>query len=260
MASTEREFEGRDLAEALKMASEALGIPEPDLDYKMLEQGRRGLFGLGAKPVRIRVMPPVRGVAEAGPTPETRAKKNPVKGAARKNNRRNRKNRNSRPRPAPPQAGAARRPRPESGPDVEATVSRMVELMGLELDVSARAVDGGVAVDLGGADRKLLLHKDGELISAMQFLLNRMARRAWPGTGRIHLSCDGNREQRDEDLVELTREAARNVVDSGRAQRLQPMNAYERRLVHITVREFPELDSRSEGNGFLKRVRIFKRG
>jgi spoIIIJ-associated protein len=114
-------------------------------------------------------------------------------------------------------------------------------------------------VDLDGADRKLLLRKDGELISALQFLLNRMARRAWPGSGRISLSCDGNRKQRDEELIEKAREMARQVADIGKTRRMQPMNAYERRLVHITVREFPELDSRSEGSGFLKRVRIFRR-
>ena len=104
----------------------------------------------------------------------------------------------------------------------------MVELMGLELNVSARDVDAGVAVELGGSDRKLLLHKDGELISALQFLLNRMARRAWPEAGRIHLSCDGDRKRRDEDLVEQAREAAQQVVRTGKTTRLQPMNAYER--------------------------------
>ena len=55
----EREFEGKDLEEALHAAAEALGIDEPELDYKILEQGRRGLFGVGAKSVRIRVMPPL---------------------------------------------------------------------------------------------------------------------------------------------------------------------------------------------------------
>jgi len=250
MDRTDREFEGRDLGEALREASEALGIAEPELDYKILEQGRRGLFGLGARPMRIRVMPPVGADAEGGPVPKR------PKGPGRPKGSRVQKRPS---RPAGPPPGPAGPPAAESGPDVQATVARMVELMGLELSVSARSVDGGVAVELGGADRKLLMRKDGELISALQFLLNRMARRAWPGAGRIHLACDGNRERRDDDLVELTREAARQVAKTGKTKRLHPMNAYERRIVHITVREFPELDSRSEGDGFLKRVRVFSR-
>ena len=58
-----REFEGKDLEEALQAASTSLGIAEPELDYEIVEQGRRGLFGLGARSVRIRVMPPVEPLA-----------------------------------------------------------------------------------------------------------------------------------------------------------------------------------------------------
>ena len=84
-----------------------------------------------------------------------------------------------------------------------------------------------------------------------------MARRAWPEAGRIHLACDGHHKERDDDLVDLTREVAQQVTSTGRTKRLHPMNAYERRLVHLTVREFEQLGSRSEGSGHLKRVKIY---
>jgi spoIIIJ-associated protein len=85
-----------------------------------------------------------------------------------------------------------------------------------------------------------------------------MARRAWPEAGRIHLACDGHRKERDDDLVELTREVAQQVKRTGKTKRLHPMNAYERRLVHLTVREFDQLGSRSEGSGHLKRVKVYR--
>jgi spoIIIJ-associated protein len=85
-----------------------------------------------------------------------------------------------------------------------------------------------------------------------------MPSRRWPEAGRIHVYCNGHRESRDEDLVAIAREAAKEVAQSGRALRLRPMNSYERRLVHMTVREIKGLSSRSEGDGALKRVRIFK--
>jgi spoIIIJ-associated protein len=271
----------------------------------MLEQGRRGLFGIGAKAVRIRVMPPVEGMPDndelmpaahgrAGDQqaparegrPGRRGGRNRGGGNERKkregkrrkgrdgekqqreaerqgrggeNKRRGRRRRgNERKR------RAAERPKLDmevveaQAPEVAATVQKMVELMGLELKAEARAVQTGVTLDLDGEDRELLTRKDGELVTALQFLLNRMARRAWPGAGRIHISCNGNRQQRDEDLVELTREVIQQVENTGKAKRLHPMNAYERRLVHIEVREHGGLGSRSEGNGYLKRVRIFK--
>ena len=106
----------------------------------------------------------------------------------------------------------------------------------------------------------MLTAKNGELLSAMQFVLNRMSRRTWPDAGRIDLGGreSGGSRQRDDDLVELAREAAEQVSRTGKTRKLQPMNAYERRLVHLTVREFPGLSSNSDGDGSLKRVRISK--
>lgn len=303
-----RVFEGKDLDEALKSASETLNIAEPDLDYEILEQGRRGLFGLGAKNVRIRVMPPVAGMPDvndelmpsARPRPKSegrgqRPPRGPAKDGERRGGRRGDKRKrggerkkregdgNKRDGEKPPRGGerkrrggerkrrggerqrrASEKPKLDMevvaarATEVETTVQRMAELMGLELTVKARTVDTGVSLDLDGADRDMLTRRDGELVTALQFLLNRMARRAWPGSGRVHLSCTGDREQRDEDLVELTLEVIQQVENTGEAKRLHPMNAYERRLVHIQVRENGGLGSRSEGTGYLKRVKIFK--
>jgi spoIIIJ-associated protein len=135
----------------------------------------------------------------------------------------------------------------------------MLDLSGIELSAEALGSSQGVILRLEGADRGMLIEKDAELMPALQFLLNRMARRAWPEVGRIQLTCEGEqREERDEELVELTREVAQQVDSTGKTKRLHPMNAYERRLVHLTVREYDELGSRSEGSGHLKRVKIYK--
>lgn len=240
-----QEFEGKDLEEALNLAALELGMAEPDLDYEIVEQGRPGLFGLGTKNVRIRIIPPVERVpeqVEVRRTAKARKKKKPAAAA------------NPSPRPAPESPPA---PGPEAE-SVRATVQRMLELMGLEVQARVRATEDGLGLQLDGPDRKLLSRKDSELLSALQFLLNRMARRAWPEVGRIHLHSDGRREQRDEELIAATRAAARRVARTGRPKRMRQMNAYERRLVHMTVREIEGMGSRSEGDGYLKRVTIFK--
>jgi len=249
--SRQQEFEGKDLEEALRAASESLGTPEPDLDYQILEQGRRGLLGLGARNVRILVMPPVSSSDEDAGESHQERKRPP-----RKSRRRGRRQSHRQaPRPGTSKPGTPLTPEAE---DVQATVQKMLDLMGLELKVRAESADAGLSLHLDGPDRKMLIQKDGELISALQFLLNRMAHRAWPDAGRIHLSSNGQRRQRDEELVELVREVAQQVSGTGQAKQLHPMNAYERRLVHIAVREFTELGSRSEGNGSTKRVKIYK--
>ena len=141
---------------------------------------------------------------------------------------------------------------------VEKTTQQIIELIGLDLTVDASAVDDGVNLQIKGRDRKLLTSKNAELLSALHFLLNRMSRRSWPGAGRIHLGSNGKTRGRDDELIALAKEVAQQVSTSGKTRKLHPMNAYERRLIHLTVREFSGLTSSSDGDGAMKQVRISK--
>ena len=224
----EREFEGKDLEDALQAASRALGVPRDSLEFRIVEEGRRGLFGLGVKLVRILVEAPETGKQE--------------------------------PEEAPPPAAPARATEPSVVRSVEDTVRRMVQLMGFDLDVSAEGAGDAVRVVLDGEDRRTLLQSEGEVLGALQFLLNRMARRAWPEIGHVMVECEGFRDRREENLVKMAREVARQVVRTGHPKKLHSMNPYERRLVHLTVREFPELRSHSVGEGFLKQITVAPAG
>jgi spoIIIJ-associated protein len=308
-----REFEGKDLQAVLEEASASTGIAEPDLDYEIVEQGRKGLFGVGAKSIRIRVIPPMppihdelldggrderpkpagagarrrgrgrgrrddvpadeagretaagEGAAESARQSEEGSAPRPREGGrrSRRGRRRGRGRDRQRPReerrPSKPQEHPPVDASPEDIASVGETLQKMVDLMGLELRAEAGPAEWGVRVELDGEDMGLMVQKDGQLMSSVQFLLNRMARRTWPEAGRIQLSAQGQLERRDDELVELTREVANQVATTGESKRLHEMNAYERRLVHITIREYEDLGSRSEGNGHLKRVRVFKR-
>jgi len=217
------EFDGKDLDDALRAAAGALGVPLERLDYELVEGGRKGVFGLGARPVRIRVR------SDADP---------PAKASA------------------PPPAPAL----PEEPSAATSTLRRMIELMGLSLAAEEVPRDGTIEIVLDGPDRPRLTAKDGELLDALEFVLNRMARRLWPDAPPARLVCRGFTSERDVDLVALAREVASQVARSGQAKRLHAMNPYERRVVHVTVREFAGLTTISEGDGFLKRVRVQKAG
>ncbi len=219
------EFHGRDLETALGAASQALGRPVSELDYEILEGGRKGVFGLGARPVRIRI-----------------ARDDQVAGTSRHEAE-----------PAIPPDAA---PLSDSLPG--AALRDIIAKMGFELRVRETRRDGTIELTLDGPDRKRLTAKDGELLSAMEFVLNRMGRRAWPAESPVHLICLGFRSERDDELVDLVRETAAQVTRSGLPRRLHAMNPYERRVVHMTVRELPGLTTVSEGDGFLKRVRVEK--
>ena len=229
------EFDGRDLDDALRAAAVALGLPVERLDYELVEEGRKGVFGLGARPVRIRVT--------HAAAPSKRPTEPAVAAAA--------------PR-APEPRGAE--PERAGGSGAAETVRRMIDLMGLTLAVEEVHRDGTLEIVVDGADRPRLIAKDGELLDALEFVLNRMARRLWPDMPPLRLVCRGFTSERDLDLVGLVREVAAQVARSGQPKRLHAMNPYERRVVHVTVREFAGLTTVSEGDGFLKRVRVQKTG
>lgn len=223
------EFDGRDLDDALALAAEALGRPASELDYEILEGGRKGVFGLGARLVRIRVAASAA-VAAVAETPRTAAA--PVVHAAKVR------------RPASP-AGRA--------------LHDIFDKMGFDVGIDESRRDGALELTLDGADLPRLTAKDGELLSAVEFVLNRMGRRAWPDEPPVHVVGAGFRSERDDALVHLVREAVEQVARSGTPRRLHAMNPYERRVVHMTVREHPGLTTVSEGDGFMKRVRVEKR-
>jgi spoIIIJ-associated protein len=217
-----REFEGKSLGEALRAAADALGRPAREIDYEVVAEGRRGMFGLGARRVRIWVDLP------EGMDPAVASAQDLVPGAP----------------PAEDVAWA------------DETIRAVLHGIGLEISAHVTVIQGGVRAELAGPDRKLLTARDGELLAALQFLLTRMARQSRPGAGRIVIECRGYRDQRDREVIGRAREAARHVASTGELRALGPMNPYERRLVHVTVQEFPGLATRSVGEGFLKSVEI----
>jgi spoIIIJ-associated protein len=228
------EFDGKDLDDALRAAGRALRLPIERLDYELVEEGRKGVFGLGARPVRIRVKSD--GAPSARPEePETSPAERPA------------------PEPPAAQDGAV-------GSAAAATLRRIIDLMGLSLVLEEVRRDGSLEIVADGPDRRRLTAKDGELLDALEFVLNRMARRQWPEGPPVRLVCRGFTSERDVDLVALVREVASQVARSGQPKRLHAMNPYERRVVHVTVREFAGLTTVSEGDGFLKRVRVQKAG
>lgn len=229
------EFEGKDLEEALAEAARDRGVAQAELHYEIVEQGRRGVLGLGVKNVRIRLIDALD-APEPGREDDIHEEGDPhhvASGAV---------------------VGA------EVAAAVGATAQRMLDLMGLELSASAAPARAGVTLEIDGADRSALLDREGELLAALQLLLNRMARRSWPEARRVLVECDGHAGSlgRDDEIVRLAREVAQQVSRTGRTKKLHPLNSYERRLVHLTVREFSGLTSSSDGQGSRKRVRISK--
>ena len=140
-----------------------------------------------------------------------------------------------------------------------AEVVRLAEriLHGLGLDVQATARDGpeAIQVDLAGNDRDYLLSRKGEGLGALQYLLNRIIYRGRKGR-KIQVDCGGFRKLHEEEIVEIAVRSAEKVKAGGKECVLSPLNSYERRLVHLALAEIGGVETRSLGDGFLKRIAI----
>jgi spoIIIJ-associated protein len=134
-------------------------------------------------------------------------------------------------------------------------------LRGLGLDVQAQARDAGptIEVEVTGPDHEFLLGQQGEALNATQYLLNRIIYRGRRGR-KIHVDAGGFRRQREDEVVEIARRTAEKAKAKGEECLLSPLNPYERRLVHLALGEIEGIETRSVGDGFLKRVAIIPSG
>ncbi len=140
--------------------------------------------------------------------------------------------------------------------EVEALTRQVLEGLGLQVTVTVKDTGETLEVDVDGADRDLLIDHKAEALDALQYLANRIIYRGRTGK-KIHFDSGGYRRGREDEIVQTARRAADAVKDRGREQLLNPLNPYERRLVHIALAEIEGIGTRSIGDGFLKRIAIF---
>jgi len=283
-------FEGKNLDEALTMASEAFGVERVQLTYHVVLE-KRGFLG-GFKRIVVEaevneapVTQPAQAVSASIPGRPARSAGN---GGGRGRGDRGRgrgRGGDSRDRGGRSAGGnRSRGPRrdhdddfqtgdferfageiPEQGPEsdqagvVRAWYAKVIELAGLNLEIRTEENETQIIVRLFGGDARLLTEQHGELLDAIQVLGNKAM------VGRkvekeIELNCEAFKERRAEQLAEKARELADRVRDTGREQLLPAMTPIERRLVHLALQEDADVTTESRGDGFYKRVAIVMRG
>ncbi len=135
-------------------------------------------------------------------------------------------------------------------------IDKLGKLVGVRLESSIERVDKGFEIEVSGTDTGLLRENQGSGLDAVEHLLPRLVR----GLNGYGVPCrvdsEGFRTAREEELIRLARDAAEDVSRDGEERRLEPMNPADRRQVHMALVDDPAVGTESEGEGFLKRVRI----
>ena len=126
----------------------------------------------------------------------------------------------------------------------------------LDLQATAAEFEQGCLLSIDGADNGLLLNQGGELLDALQQILNQAFGRDLPKGQRIVCDADNYRAARDAELKAMAQHAARQVRATSSAFVFGPMDANERRVIHLTLAEEADLHTESIGDGNARRLRV----
>jgi len=253
------EFEGRTEKEAIDVAAAELGLARDEFDVEILESQSGGLFKKGKVKLKIHVHSnaqpaPISEAAEAQaagrPIPKPRPDRKGVVAAAEGVN------------VAPVRAVAAN---PEGADEFEAKilefVKTTVEKMGYSCEVSVLfREEMKLGVRLDSEHASILIGKKGKNLDALQLLVNVYGGRLGREDLRIVIDSENYRIRREEALVKLAYESAEKVRRSRGSLLLEPMNPFERRIIHTTLNDIVDVETKSEGEGLYKQVRVLWKG
>lgn len=138
--------------------------------------------------------------------------------------------------------------------ELKSFLKEIIDQMQLDLDFEIEDKKGFLKVNFRGDDYKLLLYQNGNLLNGIQYLLNRL----FSDTvgKKIYCECENFRKNRERELTNLSHHYAKEVQKKGKPLSLKELNPFERRIVHITINKYSDLESKSIGDSFLKVITI----
>ena len=140
------------------------------------------------------------------------------------------------------------------------TLDTMLGLLGFVCEIKEIPAEHGLILQVYTADKDRLIGRNGALLEDIQFLLNRVLQARDKGASRVQVDIEHWREMKDDSLAHRVRQIAEIVRKTGRSFQLEPMNAYERRIVHNAFKDDREIATWSPpDDARIKRITLRKR-
>jgi len=244
------ETSARTAEEAITLALQRLGKKRDEVEIEVLSEGSRGILGIGAEDARVRVR-----LRPLPPPPPPPAPERPVPGAQPP--------REGRPAPLPEIPGVSA----EASATAKQVVEEMLPLMGVSAGVTVRGAeprgvrtpDDGTptcTVDVTGEDLGMLIGRRGETLSALQFITNMIVSRRTETKVRVVVDVEHYLVRRYDALRGLALRMAERVRQHRQPVTLEPMPPHERRIIHVTLADHPDVTTVSVGEGEDRKVVI----
>lgn len=227
------EFEGKNEKDAIEKAAAELGLERDEFDVEIIETQKKTLFKNGYVKIRVHTVADTT-VKETeddyNSSFSVREPANPI-------------------------------PQDEFEKKIVEFVSDVVSKMGYEatVDIAFRE-DKKIGIKMSSSASSILIGRKGKNLDALQLLANVYAGHLGREDMRIILDTENYRVRREETLVHIAYNTADKVRTSKKSILLEPMNPFERRLIHTTLNDIPDVETISEGEGLYKQVRVIYKG
>lgn len=242
--------------DAITEALIQLGVTSDRLEYEVIEKGSAGFLGIGMKQavIEARRKPEPKEEKVEEPVVEEPVRVEPKKVEA-----------------VQPQKAAAEKEvkeevkketklvevQPQTIEAVEDFLKNTMKAMDMEVELKTEIdQDGALCVDMSGEHMGILIGKRGQTLDSLQYLANRVANKHQEGYVRVKLDTENYRARREETLRHLAKNIAHKVKRNRRPVALEPMNPYERRIIHSALQSDPYVMTHSEGEEPFRKVVI----
>jgi spoIIIJ-associated protein len=228
--------------EAVEKGLSDLGLTRDDVEVEILDEGKRGLFGLNTRQARIalKIKTNLASPAKAQKEPESEAK----------------------PKVSNEETKTSLADEPEEVSIARETINIMLEKMNVDAVVNVRLGEAEdnrvqpVLVDIEGNDLSFLIGRKAETINALQYITSLIVSREVGRWIPLQIDVQHYRMRREEEVRKLARRIAEQVVTTGRKQVLEPMPPNERRIVHLELRENLYVETESIGEEPRRKVTV----
>lgn len=257
------------LDDAITEALVQLGVTSDRLDYIVVEKGSEGFLGIGRKQAVIKARrkqeeKPVEEVVKEElkveePVKESvKTEKKAEKKPAKEYSHAKKQAREEKPevKSAPKKEAELAKVEPQTIETCEKFIYDVMNAMGME-DVKVTSVvdeEGALSINMEGNSMGILIGKRGQTLDSLQYLTNRVANKMQDGYVRVKLDTEDYRRRRKETLENLAKNIASKVKRTRKTVSLEPMNPYERRIIHSALQSDPAVSTHSEGEEPYRRV------
>lgn len=268
---------GVDVEEAVKLALMDLKVSREEVEVTVLEEPSKGFFGIGSKLAKVRVekkkieeekpqldaqkpQSDLNNNKEIKEVKEHKETKAPKKNKAKKEH--NEAEKKSRKKEAHKESSlnieVVNKDELKDIEEHEALdfLKEITDKMGLSLNMKAKVGDDVVYVEMDGKDSGTIIGKRGQTLDAIQYLTSLVINKSSEKYVKVVIDAENYRAKRQKTLEQLANRLATKVIKTKKYVRLEPMNPYERKVIHATLQQNPNITTRSEGEEPYRRVII----